>query len=202
MANMQFLLEGNAAQLYEKYSVPMGAKPAAERLLANVRLTKSDRVLDAACGTGIVTRLIAERPQSVAGIVGVDMQEVGFTRRLPATEGVVMELVARTAIARDVDAASEDCAPRHRAGSVRRHATVSQRRRLCRADEQPPGAGKKSSLARTTAMSAPLERGSCVASTVIPSRCLSALRFHYSTFRYRVSLTWFLVIDCSVMGDQ
>ena len=233
MANRQFQLEGNAAQLYEKYSVPMGAKPAAERLLDNVHLSKSDRVLDVACGTGIVTRLIAGRSQSVSSIVGVDlndnmldvarslepsasfpiewrqgdmcalpfsdtefdlvlcnhglqfvpdkpsalseikrvlvpggrfaftvwsaevpylvamansirrhisdevaksclapfsyrdgaiirkvlkdagfqsidMQEVEFTRRLPATEGAVMELVARSAFARDVEAASED----------------------------------------------------------------------------------------------
>ena len=75
MANLQFQLEGNAAQLYEKYSVPMGAKPAAERLLDNIRLTSSDSVLDAACGTGIVTRLIAARSQPVASIVGVDLND-------------------------------------------------------------------------------------------------------------------------------
>lgn len=93
MANLQFQLEGNAAQLYEKYSVPMGAKPAAERLLDNIRLTSSDSVLDAACGTGIVTRLIAARSQPVASIVGVDLNDnmLDVARSLEPSTGFPIE---------------------------------------------------------------------------------------------------------------
>lgn len=75
MANMGFQLAGDAAQLYEKHTVPTGAKPAAERLLDQVPLAGSDRVLDAACGTGIVTRLIAARHDSLGGIIGADLNE-------------------------------------------------------------------------------------------------------------------------------
>ena len=75
MANTGFQLEGSAAQLYEKYTIPSATGPAAERLLDKVLLKASDEVLDAACGTGIVIRLIAERYESVGGIIGTDLND-------------------------------------------------------------------------------------------------------------------------------
>ena len=75
MANTEFQLEGDAVQLYEKHVVPTGPGPAAERLLDKVLLKASDRVLDAACGTGIVARLIAERYENVGGIIGADLND-------------------------------------------------------------------------------------------------------------------------------
>jgi ubiquinone/menaquinone biosynthesis C-methylase UbiE len=73
MANTRFQLEGNAAQLYEQYTVPTGARPSAELMLTQVPLQDAARVLDAACGTGIVTRLAAQQFGNITRIVGVDL---------------------------------------------------------------------------------------------------------------------------------
>lgn len=75
MANMQYQLAGNAAELYEKFTVPTGAGPAARGMLDRIELNASDRILDAACGTGIVARLIVELGTNVAGLVGLDLNE-------------------------------------------------------------------------------------------------------------------------------
>lgn len=75
MANTAYQLEGNAAELYERYTVPTGAGPAADRLLDHVALRESDRVLDAACGTGIVVRLLAQRGIQVASVRSIDLSE-------------------------------------------------------------------------------------------------------------------------------
>jgi hypothetical protein len=45
MANTQFQLEGNAPQLYERYTVPSLAKPQTELLFAHVALQAGDRLL-------------------------------------------------------------------------------------------------------------------------------------------------------------
>lgn len=75
MANTQFQLEGNAAALYEKYTVPTGARPSAEGMLDSVTLNDADRVLDAACGTGIVARLMAQGSVNVSAYTGLDLNE-------------------------------------------------------------------------------------------------------------------------------
>ena len=75
MAGTGYQLEGNAAELYEKYTVPTGAQPAAARLLEHIELRATDRVLDAACGTGIVIRLIAQKKTTVAQATGLDLNE-------------------------------------------------------------------------------------------------------------------------------
>jgi ubiquinone/menaquinone biosynthesis C-methylase UbiE len=73
MANTQFQLEGNAPQLYERYTVPSLARPQTELLFAHVALQAGDRILDAACGTGIVTRMAVQRWGNLGKIVGVDL---------------------------------------------------------------------------------------------------------------------------------
>jgi|RhiMethySRZTD1v2_1073278.scaffolds.fasta_scaffold05157_9 ubiquinone/menaquinone biosynthesis C-methylase UbiE len=73
MANTQFQLEGNAPQLYERYTVPSLAKPQTELLFAHVALQAGDRLLDAACGTGIVTRVAVQRWGNLGKVVGVDL---------------------------------------------------------------------------------------------------------------------------------
>lgn len=73
MANTAYQLGQNAAELYEQFTVPTGTRPTAERLLEHVHLGVADRVLDAACGTGIVVRLLIERGIHVARVVGLDV---------------------------------------------------------------------------------------------------------------------------------
>ena len=54
-------LEGNAAEAYERYLVPAFFGPFADRLIELAEPRPADRVLDVACGTGIVARRIAPR---------------------------------------------------------------------------------------------------------------------------------------------
>jgi 2-polyprenyl-3-methyl-5-hydroxy-6-metoxy-1,4-benzoquinol methylase len=61
MAETRYQLEGNAPQLYERETVHTLGRPLAELMLARVALHAGDRVLDAACGTGIVSRVSVER---------------------------------------------------------------------------------------------------------------------------------------------
>lgn len=73
MAETRYQLEGNAPQLYERETVHTLGRPLAELMFAHVALHAGDRVLDAACGTGIVTRVAAQRCSTLAYILGVDL---------------------------------------------------------------------------------------------------------------------------------
>lgn len=62
---------GNPAVNYERHFVPAVAGPLARHLVELAQLRPGERVVDVACGTGVVTRLAAER---VGGtVVGVDV---------------------------------------------------------------------------------------------------------------------------------
>ena len=73
MAETRYQLEGNAPQLYEPETVHTLGMPLAERMFAHVSLHAGDRVLDAACGTGIVTRMAIQRYGDLGHVVGVDL---------------------------------------------------------------------------------------------------------------------------------
>lgn len=72
MAEIRYQLQGNAPQWYERNNVPRVFRPQAEAMLKQVSLHEGDRVLDVACGTGIVTRVAVERYGNLASIVGFD----------------------------------------------------------------------------------------------------------------------------------
>lgn len=61
------------ADLYERDKVSSMFRPLALYFLENIPLVKGAVVLDAACGTGIVARLVAERVGDSGNIVGVDI---------------------------------------------------------------------------------------------------------------------------------
>lgn len=73
MANTGYQLEGHAARLYEQGIVPTMSKPLTEMMFEHVSLQDGDRVLDVACGTGILARVVTERFRNIASIVGVDL---------------------------------------------------------------------------------------------------------------------------------
>jgi ubiquinone/menaquinone biosynthesis C-methylase UbiE len=60
---------------YERVMVPAVFGPWAKELLDTVALPAGTRVLDVACGTGIVTRLAASQVGSTGRVVGLDINE-------------------------------------------------------------------------------------------------------------------------------
>jgi ubiquinone/menaquinone biosynthesis C-methylase UbiE len=79
----------SAAENYERYFVPAIGTPFARRLLATARPAPGERILDVACGTGIVTRLVAEAVGPGGTVAGVDvnpgMLEVARASAPPGT---------------------------------------------------------------------------------------------------------------------
>jgi ubiquinone/menaquinone biosynthesis C-methylase UbiE len=73
MAQPGFHLEGNAAWQYEQGIVPTMSQPLAEMMFEHVALHDGDRVLDVACGTGIIARVATERFANIASMTGVDL---------------------------------------------------------------------------------------------------------------------------------
>ena len=62
----------NAAENYERYFVPAIGAPVAADLVEAAAIRPGERVLDVACGTGIVTRLAQERVGSEGTVAGLD----------------------------------------------------------------------------------------------------------------------------------
>ena len=64
---------GTAAENYQRFFVPCIGGPVAEDLIEVAHLQPGERVLDVACGTGVVTRLAAERVGATGLIAGLDV---------------------------------------------------------------------------------------------------------------------------------
>ena len=71
-------------EMYEQRLVGPLFRPFAEQVLEEIGLAPGDRVLDVACGTGIVARLAWERLGGTGTVVGVDLSPamLGVARRL------------------------------------------------------------------------------------------------------------------------
>lgn len=58
---------------YERYFVPVIGEPVANDLIRFAALRPGERILDVACGTGIVARLAAQQVGSDGAVAGVDL---------------------------------------------------------------------------------------------------------------------------------
>jgi len=75
------------AEIYEQALVGPLFQPWVEPLLEDVKLRPGDRVLDIACGTGIVARMAKQRQGSTGKVVGIDLnpQMIAVARRVDPT---------------------------------------------------------------------------------------------------------------------
>lgn len=69
----RFSLSTAAAEKYESQKVPSVFLPLVEATLDAISLPTNARVIDVACGTGIIARLLADRLPGAGWIVGTDL---------------------------------------------------------------------------------------------------------------------------------
>ncbi|RWD31739.1 class I SAM-dependent methyltransferase [Mesorhizobium sp.] len=96
-------LDGSAPELYQRYLVPAITSIWAADLIDRVQPKRGEAVLDVACGTGVVTRLAAERV-TTGRVIGLDLNEGMLTgaRSVPHT-GVPIEWLQGSALALPVN---------------------------------------------------------------------------------------------------
>jgi len=69
----QWQVTGNAAETYERALVPAVFAPWAPHVVALADPQTGERVLDIACGTGLIARLAAERVGRTGNVTGLDL---------------------------------------------------------------------------------------------------------------------------------
>ena len=106
----QWQLHGNAAELYERYAVPYFLGPWAPGLVELAALQRGERVLDLACGTGVVARLAAPQVGSTGQVTGLDLNTgmLAVARALPPPSGAAITWIEGSAMAMDLPDASFD----------------------------------------------------------------------------------------------
>lgn len=87
------------ATIYEEWLVPAVFAPMARLVLAQTEMAPGARVLDVACGSGIVARLVAARVGTTGSVVGLDfsLAMLEVARRKSEAEGLAVEWVQGSA---------------------------------------------------------------------------------------------------------
>ena len=82
---------GSAPENYQRYFVPVIGGPFAEDLIAEAALRPGERVLDVACGTGVVARLAAERVGPGGTVAALDLNPamLSVARSIPSTGAAI-----------------------------------------------------------------------------------------------------------------
>ena len=82
-------LSGNAPEAYERYIIPAFMGAWAQDLVNTAAVQAGERVLDIACGTGMVARQAAAVTGSAGQVVGLDVNTgmLDMARTVPAPAG-------------------------------------------------------------------------------------------------------------------
>ena len=106
----QWQVSGNAAEMYERYVVPYLIGPWAPGLVELAALQIGERVLDLACGTGLVARLAATKVGTMGHVTGLDLNArmLAVARSLPPPLGTTISWVEGSAVALNLCDASFD----------------------------------------------------------------------------------------------
>jgi len=80
---------GDSPRNYERFFVPVIPRPLAEDLLRRATLKPGERVLDVACGTGLLARLAAGQVGTAGSVAGLDLNPgmLAVARSLPSENG-------------------------------------------------------------------------------------------------------------------
>jgi SAM-dependent methyltransferase len=89
----RWLLQGHAPRRYERYKVPRIFRPLAERFVDHVGNRPGERLLDVACGTGIVARVAAPlvRAHGKVAAIDVNCEMLAVAAGCARVEGAVIE---------------------------------------------------------------------------------------------------------------
>lgn len=82
-------LEGNAPLAYDTHIVDVFLRDYSRRLVEIAAVKPGDRVLDVACGTGVVTQLVANKIGSAGQVVGFDLNAGMLARAKDSRETAV-----------------------------------------------------------------------------------------------------------------
>lgn len=105
-----YQISANAAELYARYAVPYMMGPWAPELVELAALRPGERVLDLACGTGLLARLAAPKVGPTGKVTGLDFNSgmLAVARTLPSPSGASITWVEGSAVAMDLPNASFD----------------------------------------------------------------------------------------------
>lgn len=84
---------GTGAENYQRYFVPAIATPVSADLLRTAGLQPAERVLDIACGTGLIARLAAEQVGPTGAVTGMDVAPdmIDVAKAIPSPAGAHVE---------------------------------------------------------------------------------------------------------------
>ena len=106
----QWQLDGDAAELHQRHLVSAVTVGWAADLVERVGLRRGERVLDVACGTGVVARAAAGRVGRTGHVAGIDINAamLAVARSLPAGPGASAGWVEGSALGLPFPAGSYD----------------------------------------------------------------------------------------------